>query len=144
MTHEILDHPADVKFRVTAPTLEAAFAEVVAATSDLVGGVNDTQSSTVTREVDLEARTLEALLFDFLDKLILLQDLEDAVVTHADALDIDETESGIACRRCCTRVRSSPISLGSISKPRPTVRCRSSRTAAGPSKPSWTSETGLE
>ncbi|MFC5277173.1 archease [Halorubrum rubrum] len=94
MTYEILDHPADVKFRTYGATLEEAFSEVVTAVSDLVGGVTDSHHQTTTRETDLEARNLEALLFDFLNQIILFQDLEDAVVTRASNLDIEETDTG--------------------------------------------------
>lgn len=94
MTYEILDHPADVKFRTYGATLEEAFSEVVTAVSDLVGGVTDSNHQTTTRETNLEARNLEALLFDFLNQIILFQDLEDAVVTRASNLDIEETDNG--------------------------------------------------
>lgn len=94
MTYEILDHPADVKFRAHGETLEDAFSEVVAAVSELVGGGNESAEPTVDREIELEARNLEALLFDFLNRLILLQDLEDAVVTGVTDLDIERTDDG--------------------------------------------------
>ena len=94
MTYEILDHPADVKFRTHGATLEDAFSEVISAVAALVGGAVAPDSETMTRETDLEARTLEALLFDFLNQLILFQDLEDAVVTDATDLEIDETAEG--------------------------------------------------
>lgn len=94
MTYEILDHPADVKFRTHGETLEDAFSEVVPAVSALVDGANESSRRTVTREAELEARNLEALLFDFLNQLILFQDLEDAVVTQATDLRIEETGSG--------------------------------------------------
>jgi len=94
MTYEILDHPADVKFRAIGDTLSAAFLEVVEAVSELVGGEPDTDQPAVTRELVLDAQSLEALLFDFLDQLILFQDIEDAVVTTATDLEIDEAENG--------------------------------------------------
>lgn len=94
MPYEILDHPADVMFRTNGETLEEAFLEVVTAVSDLVGGTTDSHQRTVTREIELEARNLEALLFDFLNQLILFQDLEDVVTTHAADLKIDEIDTG--------------------------------------------------
>ncbi|MGB9950889.1 archease (plasmid) [Haloarcula marismortui] len=94
MTYEILDHPADVKFRTHGATVEEAFSEVVTTVSDLVGGVTNSHHQTTTRQIDLEARNLEALLFDFLNQIILFQDLEDAVVTQAPNLDIEETDNG--------------------------------------------------
>ena len=94
MTYELLDHPADVKFRTRGETIEAAFAAVVPALAALVDGGSERDRGTVTRETTVEGRNLEALLFDFLDQLILFQDLDDAVVTAATGVEIDETEGG--------------------------------------------------
>lgn len=106
MSYEILEHPADVKFRIHGETLEDAFGAVVTAVSELVGGPMEPAQRTVTREIDLEARNLEALLFDFLTQLILFQDLEDAVVTHAADLEIIETDNGY---RLSTVIHAVPI-----------------------------------
>lgn len=94
MTYEILAHPADVKFRTHGATLEDAFAEVVPAIADLVGGPDESRQRTVTRDIELAARNLEALLFDFLDQLILFQDLDGVVVTRATDLRIERTDAG--------------------------------------------------
>lgn len=94
MTYEILNHPADIKFRTNGETLEEAFSEVVKAMSELVGGAPENQQPKVTDETKIEATNLEALLFDFLNQLILFQDLEDVIVVQAENLQIDETESG--------------------------------------------------
>jgi SHS2 domain-containing protein len=106
MTHEILDHPADVRFRANGATFEAVFSEVIEVVSELVGGEHETRPPTVTRELDLEARNLEALLFEFLNQLILLQDIEDAVVTHAERLEVEETADGY---RLSGTVHAAPI-----------------------------------
>ncbi|QLG61135.1 archease [Halorarum salinum] len=105
MSYELMEHPADVGFRTTGGTLDEAFAEVVRAVSDLVGA-NPTGRPSVAREVDLEARNREALLFDFLDRLILFQDVEDVAVTHADPLVIEESGSGY---RLSATVHATPI-----------------------------------
>ena len=94
MTYEILDHPADVKFRTHGKTVEDAFSEVVPAVSALVGGADDSPQRTVTLDIELGARNLEALLFDFLNQLILFQDIEAAVVTQAADFHIEQTENG--------------------------------------------------
>ncbi|WP_306060868.1 archease [Natronococcus wangiae] len=96
MSYTILDHPADVKFRTTGTTLEEAFANVVCAVANIVESENiidQRDESSLQREIQIEAESREALLFDFLDQLILLQDLEDAVVSHAEDLTIVETEN---------------------------------------------------
>ena len=96
MSYTILDHPADIKFRTTGPTLEEAFAEVVRAIGNIVLSEERTDlldEVSVQRTIQLEAESLEALLFDFLDQLVLFQDLEDSVVSHADELSLVETEN---------------------------------------------------
>ncbi|RLM53913.1 archease [Halobellus sp. Atlit-31R] len=94
MTHEISDHASDVVLQARADSLEGAFAELVDALSKLVGGPTRPQPDPMIEKIDLTARDLEALLFDFLDKLILCQDIENAVVTHASDIEIDETDLG--------------------------------------------------
>ncbi|GAB7095350.1 hypothetical protein JCM30237_25030 [Halolamina litorea] len=94
MSFELLEHPGDAKLRARGETLEDAFSGVVDAVSALVGGTGIDGPET-TREVELAARNPEALLFDFLDRLILFQDLEDVVVTRATALAIEETDDGV-------------------------------------------------
>jgi SHS2 domain-containing protein len=95
MSYTILDHPADVKFRTTGATLEEAFANVVRAMANIVGSedmIDQHDESGLHHEIEIEAESNEALLFDFLDQLILLQNLEDAVVSHAQDLTIVEAE----------------------------------------------------
>lgn len=93
MTFKILDHPGDVKFRTNGETLEGAFTEVVSAVSELVGGPPES-NETVTKAIKFDARTLEALLFDFLNQLILFQDIENVVVIRADELVIESSQHG--------------------------------------------------
>jgi SHS2 domain-containing protein len=96
MSYTILHHPADVKFKTTGSTLEEAFAEVVRAIGNIVlseGRTEIPDKVSVQQTIQIEAESLEALLFDFLGQLILLQDLEDSVVSHTDDLSIIETEN---------------------------------------------------
>ena len=110
MTFELLANPADVKLRTHGATLEEAFAGVVTALSALVGGTAAPTESATAHELDLAARDVEGLLFDFLDELILLQDVEDAVVTRAESVEIEETADGY---RLTAVVRVAPISADS-------------------------------
>jgi SHS2 domain-containing protein len=90
VTYEILDHPADAKFRALGETKEEAFSEAVKAFSEIVGG----DSGMYTHSIEVKSEGLEPLLFDFLDKLIFLQDTENVVVSHASKLEIEELENG--------------------------------------------------
>ncbi|MFB6241904.1 MAG: archease [Candidatus Nanosalina sp.] len=90
MPYDILDHPADAKFRATGETKEEAFSEAVEAFSEIVGG----DSGMYTHSVEVKSEGLDPLLFDFLDELIFLQDTENVVVSHASELKMEELEDG--------------------------------------------------
>lgn len=89
MTYEILEHPADAKFRVVAETKQKVFSEAVEAFAEIVGGEAGKQVHTV----KVESEGLEPLLFDFLDELIFLQDTENVVVSHARELEVESLEN---------------------------------------------------
>lgn len=88
MTYEILEHPADAKFRVKGETRQKVFSEAVEAFAEIVGGEAGKQVHTV----KVESEALEPLLFDFLDELIFLQDTENVVVSHAEKLELKNLE----------------------------------------------------
>lgn len=90
MSYEILEHPADEKFRTTGETVEKAFSEVVKAFSKIVGG----DEGMYHHEISVKSEGYEPLLFDFLDELIFLQDTEGVVVSYAEDLEIEDTEKG--------------------------------------------------
>ena len=90
MSYEILEHPADAKFRVTADSREEAFSEAVEAFADIVGG----EAGKQVHSVEVESEGTEPLLFDFLDELIFLQDTENVVVSHTDKLELERLENG--------------------------------------------------
>lgn len=89
MSYEILEHSADEKFRAQGNTLEEAFGEAVKAFSDIVDG----GGGMYTHSIEAESENLEALLFDFIDELIKLQDIEDVVISHAKNLDYTELDN---------------------------------------------------
>lgn len=89
MPYEILDHPADAKFRASGKTLEEAFSGAVDAFSEIVGG----DSGMYHHDIKVESENLDALLFDFLDELIFLQDSNGIVVSHATNMKVKELEN---------------------------------------------------
>ena len=88
--YEILDHPADAKFRATGDSIEEAFSASVEAFSEIVRG----DSGMYNHKIKVESENLDALLFDFLDELIFLQDSRGIVVSHASEMDIEELDKG--------------------------------------------------
>lgn len=91
MSYEILEHSADEKFHAEGSDRDEAFSEVVAAFAEIVGG--DTRGM-YSHEIEVESEGLEALLYDFLDELIFLQDSECVVISHAEKIEFEELENG--------------------------------------------------
>jgi SHS2 domain-containing protein len=86
MSYEILEHTADAKFKSWGETMEEAFKEAVKAFSEITGG----EGGQHRHEIKTESENHEALLFDFLDELIFLQDTENVVISNAKNLEIKE------------------------------------------------------
>ncbi|MGA2935289.1 MAG: archease [Methanomicrobiales archaeon] len=74
MPYEVLDHTADVKFRVRGRTLAEAFEEAARAVCETMAP-NCTPEGVV-RRVEVEAADTESLLADFLSELLYLSDAE--------------------------------------------------------------------
>lgn len=92
MSYEILNHTADAKFRATGDSLEEAFSESVKAFGKIVG--TSPKAGNTRHRIKVTSENYEALLFDFLDELIFLQDSENIAVCHADDLEIEEKGRG--------------------------------------------------
>lgn len=87
MSHEVLGHTADAKFRAKGKTLGEAFESATRAFAEIVGAENI--EPTDETDIEVEAEDTKALLFDYLARLIYVQDVEGIVVVDAD---IEATE----------------------------------------------------
>ena len=74
MPYEVLEHTADLRFRVKGRTLSEAFAEAARAVCETVAP-NCTPGE-IARMVELTADDTESLLADFLSEILYLQDAE--------------------------------------------------------------------
>jgi SHS2 domain-containing protein len=81
MTIEELTHTADVRIRVTAPTVAALFEEAARGMMEVMYGGCD--QGLVTEEVTLDADDPEELLHDFLSELLYLSDVRGMVYCAA-------------------------------------------------------------
>lgn len=86
MPYEILEHSADEKFRAQGQTLEEAFKNVVKAISEIVGGGTGQYRHTI----EVESENLDALLYDFIDELIFLQETEGVTVSHTPKINVKD------------------------------------------------------
>lgn len=84
---EILEHSADEKFYAEGESKEEAFSEAVKAFAEIVGGNTEGMYH---HKIDVESENLEALLYDFLDELVFLQDSETVVISYAEELSLEE------------------------------------------------------
>ena len=74
MSYEVLDHTADVKFRVRGQTLADAFAEAARAVCETM--TPNCIPAGVVRRIELESDDHESLLADFLSEILYLSDAE--------------------------------------------------------------------
>lgn len=88
MSYEILEHTADEKFRAVGESIEEAFSEASKAFGEIVG--TDPGAGENRHSIEIEAENQEALLFDFLDRLVFIQDSNNAGVCHAEDLEVQE------------------------------------------------------
>ncbi|MFB6282838.1 MAG: archease [Halobacteria archaeon] len=89
--YELLDHTADVKFRAESKSLGGCFDSAVEAFSEIVTE-GESYGSTDQVTVEVESENLEALLFDFLDRLIYVQDVEGVVLTGGAETTVEQIE----------------------------------------------------
>jgi len=83
MSIEELEHTADLRFRVRAPTLSALFAEAARALmqtlyADLQG------PATECRSIELESEDGESLLYNFLSEVLFLSEAENLVFSAVE------------------------------------------------------------
>ena len=89
--YELLDHTADVKLRAESDSLGGCFEEAVKAFSEIVTE-GEKYEPTKLVKMDIESENLEALVFDFIDRLIYIQDVEGIVLTGESDIEIQENE----------------------------------------------------
>ncbi len=73
--HYFIDHTADILFRCEADTLNSLFEEAAVAVQECMADLT-TVDEKLSREIKVEAKNVESLLFDFLDELLLYKDSE--------------------------------------------------------------------
>lgn len=75
MKYKILDHTADIMFEVYGKTLNELFTNAAIATFDVMVK-RSSIASKIKKEINLENKDPEKLLFEFIEELIYLKDAE--------------------------------------------------------------------
>ncbi|MBN2421570.1 archease [Candidatus Woesearchaeota archaeon] len=82
-----LEHTADAKFQAFGKTMEEAFSNAAIALTDVV--INQEQvTPTSKKSITIKSETLQSLLYDFLEKVLILMDQEHFVVAKVDSITI--------------------------------------------------------
>lgn len=76
-----VSHTADVKIRATAPTIEALFAEALAALMQVIYGPD--RKGGTRRMISLEAADMESLVHDFLSEVLFVSEVDGLVFSSA-------------------------------------------------------------
>ena len=76
MRFEYLDHTADVKFRAYGDSLEKAFGNAALAMFNVMVDTSGVEGKTG-KKISAEGDDLQALLYDFLEKFLILLDSEN-------------------------------------------------------------------
>jgi SHS2 domain-containing protein len=84
MSYEVLGHTADAKLRATGATLAEALEYATRGFTELVGADGLEPTDEVRVEVETPGEDVEALLFDYLARLIYVQDVEGVAVVDAE------------------------------------------------------------
>lgn len=82
MAHEELEHTADVKIRVVAPSIDALFEEAAIALMEVI--YCGLEPGPVSYPLALDSDDHLSLMHDFLSELLYITDVEDFVISTAD------------------------------------------------------------
>ncbi len=82
-TFDLLDHTSEVGFRATGVTLAGAFTQAGRAVFQVMTDI-DALTTDETVDIDVESEGLEAALYDFVDELIYIAEVEGVLLREFD------------------------------------------------------------
>lgn len=84
---EYLDHTADLKIKATGKTIEEAFENTAKAGTNFLTNV-DKIKPVMKRKIKVSSKRLQTLLYDFLEELLILIDIEGFLFSKAESIKI--------------------------------------------------------
>lgn len=84
---EFLEHTADVKFRAYGETLDKAFTNAALAMFDVIVDTEKVKPK-VSKKIEVKSENLESLLYDFLENLLILVDVDGFLLSNVVSLKI--------------------------------------------------------
>lgn len=91
MEFEYLEHTADVKFKAYGKTLEEAFRNALRASMNVMVDIQKVEGK-IEKNISIESRKPESLLYDFIEELLFLFDTEGFIACDAKDIEITEDE----------------------------------------------------
>lgn len=89
--YEYLSHTADAKFKAYGKTDEEKFENCALAMFGIITNPENVKE-TETHELELEAKTLRGLLYDFLDELLYLHETKDFVLSKVKEIKVENNK----------------------------------------------------
>ncbi|OIO81746.1 hypothetical protein AUJ84_00470 [Candidatus Pacearchaeota archaeon CG1_02_32_132] len=80
--YKFLEHTADIKFKAYGKNLEKIFENVALAISDILSRSGEVGDKSW-KDIEIEGKDNESILYDFIDDLIYLLDAENFLVSRA-------------------------------------------------------------
>ena len=92
-SYEFLKHTADAKFRAYGKDLEEAFANAAYATIDIITDHKKVKAK-VKKQFEIESEDQKALLYDFLEKIVVLVDTDNFLISKVEEVKIKQVDEG--------------------------------------------------
>jgi len=92
VNHEVQEHVGDAKIYASGDNPAEAFTGVARAFAEVCGTKVSTGSHT--HSVEVESEGLKPLLYDFLDRLIYVQDVDLVAVTDLREAEVEDLDAG--------------------------------------------------
>jgi SHS2 domain-containing protein len=92
--YEFLEHTADAKFRAYGETLDKAFANAALAMFSVIVDTEKVKAK-ISKKIEIKSENLEALLYDFLENLLILVDIDGFLINNVVSLKIRKNKEYI-------------------------------------------------
>lgn len=90
MKYKFIEHTADIKFQAFGKTIEKVFENSALALKDSIS--EDRVDKKVEKEIVVQGKDLEELLYGFLEEFLVLFDGEGFILSLVERLEIEEKE----------------------------------------------------
>ena len=89
--YEYLEHTADTKIRAYGKTLEEAFTNSLMATTGVMTNIKKIKKEH-SKNIDVSSKSLKSLLYDFLDEVLFLLDVEGFLAGSVESIKIEKKD----------------------------------------------------